>query len=55
MPVAIGLHGNTQNAACNLGRSQPDATKVIQDPELDFEIKLFGRTNRPAASTILAL
>jgi len=44
--VAVGRHGNIQNAARELGVSQPAATKMIQDLELDFEVKLFQRTNR---------
>ncbi len=50
--VAVGLHGNIQNAARELGISQPAATKMIQDLELDFEVKLFNRTNRGVVPTI---
>ncbi|MEX0276193.1 MAG: LysR substrate-binding domain-containing protein [Ruegeria sp.] len=50
--VAVGSHGNIQNAARELGISQPAATKMIQDLELDFEVKLFNRTNRGVVPTI---
>ncbi len=50
--VAVGTHGNIQNAARSLGISQPAATKMIQDLELDFEVKLFDRTNRGVGPTV---
>lgn len=50
--VAVGAHGNIQNAARELGISQPAATKLIQDLELDFEVKLFNRTNRGVVPTV---
>lgn len=50
--VAVGRHGNIQNAARELGVSQPAATKMIQDLELDFEVKLFQRTNRGVIPTV---
>lgn len=50
--VAVGRHGNIQNAARELGISQPAATKMIQDLELDFEVILFERTNRGVIPTI---
>ncbi|CAD0185000.1 Hca operon transcriptional activator [Ruegeria sp. THAF57] len=50
--VAVGAHGNIQNAARELGISQPAATKMIQDLELDFEVKLFNRTNRGVVPTV---
>ncbi|RBW63329.1 LysR substrate-binding domain-containing protein [Ruegeria sp. A3M17] len=50
--IAVGRHGNIQNAALELGVSQPAATKMIQDLELDFEVKLFQRTNRGAIPTV---
>lgn len=50
--VAVGVHGNIQNAAREMGMSQPAATKMIQDLELDFEVKLFSRTNRGVVPTI---
>ncbi|WP_341864229.1 LysR substrate-binding domain-containing protein [Gymnodinialimonas sp. 57CJ19] len=50
--IAVGQHGNIQNAATEVGISQPAATKMIQDLELDFEVKLFRRTNRGALPTV---
>lgn len=50
--VAVGRHGSIQNAARELGISQPAATKMIQDLEIDFEVKLFDRTNRGVAPTV---
>ena len=50
--VAVDKHGNIQNAARELGVSQPAATKMIQDLELDFEVKLFTRTNRGVVPTV---
>lgn len=50
--LAVGHHGNIQNAARELGVSQPAATKMIQDLELDFEVKLFNRTNRGVVPTV---
>lgn len=50
--IAVGQHGNIQNAARNLSISQPAATKMIQDLELDFEVKLFERTNRGVIPTV---
>ena len=50
--VAVGSHGNIQNAARELGISQPAATKMIQDLEIDFEVKLFTRTNRGVVPTV---
>ena len=50
--VAVGQHGNIQNAARDLGISQPAATKMIQDLELDFEVHLFDRTNRGVVPTV---
>lgn len=50
--VAVSTHGNIQNAARTLGISQPAATKMIQDLELDFEVKLFDRTNRGVVPTV---
>ena len=49
--VAVGRHGSLQHAARELGISQPAATKMIQDLELDFEVKLFRRTNRGVIPT----
>ncbi len=50
--VAVGQLGNILNAARELGISQPAATKMIQDLELDFEVRLFDRTNRGVVPTI---
>ncbi|MCY4301698.1 MAG: LysR substrate-binding domain-containing protein [Aestuariivita sp.] len=50
--VAVGDHGNIQNAALEVGISQPAASKIIQDLEFDFEVKLFKRTNRGVVPTI---
>ena len=50
--VAVGTHGNIQNAARELGISQPAATKMIQDLEIDFEVTLFTRTNRGVVPTV---
>lgn len=50
--VAVGRHGSIQNAARELGISQPAATKMIQDLELDFEVTLFQRTNRGVIPTV---
>jgi DNA-binding transcriptional LysR family regulator len=49
--VAVGRYGNIQNAARELQISQPAATKLIQDLELDFEVTLFERTNRGVIPT----
>ncbi len=50
--VAVGQHGNIQNAARELSISQPAATKMIQDLEVDFEVRLFDRTNRGVIPTV---
>ncbi len=50
--VAVGQYGSIQNAARELQISQPAATKLIQDLELDFEVKLFERTNRGVIPTV---
>ncbi len=50
--VAVGNHGSIQNAARELGISQPAATKMIQDLELDFEVTLLTRTNRGVVPTV---
>ncbi len=49
--VAVGQYGSIQNASRELQISQPAATKLIQDLELDFEVKLFERTNRGVIPT----
>lgn len=50
--VAVGKYGSIQNAARELQISQPAATKLIQDLEFDFEVKLFERTNRGVIPTV---
>ena len=50
--VAVGRTGNIQAAARELNVSQPAATKMIKDLELDFEVRLFDRTNRGVVPTI---
>ena len=50
--VAVGTYGSIQSAARELNISQPAATKMIQDLELDFEVKLFDRTNRGVIPTV---
>jgi DNA-binding transcriptional LysR family regulator len=50
--VAVGQYGSIQHAARELQVSQPAATKLIQDLELDFEVKLFKRTNRGVIPTV---
>ncbi len=49
--VAVAQYGSIQHAARELKISQPAATKLIQDLELDFEVKLFERTNRGVIPT----
>ena len=49
--VAVGEQGNIQAAARELNVSQPAATKMIKDLELDFEVQLFERTNRGVIPT----
>ena len=49
--VAVAQYGSIQHAARELQVSQPAATKLIQDLELDFEVKLFDRTNRGVIPT----
>lgn len=50
--VGVGKYGSIQNAARELQVSQPAATKMIQDLEIDFEVKLFERTNRGVIPTV---
>ena len=50
--VEVGQYGSIQNAARELQISQPTATKLICDLELDFEVKLFDRTNRGVIPTV---
>lgn len=50
--VAVGRHRSILNAARELNVSQPAATKMIKDLELDFEVQLFERTNRGVVPTV---
>lgn len=50
--VAVGQYGSIQRAANELQVSQPAATKLIKDLELDFEVRLFERTNRGVVPTV---
>jgi DNA-binding transcriptional LysR family regulator len=50
--VAVGKHRSIQNAAAEMNISQPAATKMIKDLELDFEVQLFERTNRGVVPTV---
>lgn len=50
--VAVGEQGNIQAAARLLHVSQPAATRMIKDLELDFEVQLFDRTNRGVVPTV---
>ena len=51
--VAVAEFGSIQHAARALHISQPAATKLVQDLELDFEAQLFERTNRGVIPTEL--
>lgn len=50
--MAVGRLGNLKNAAQEIGVSQPAATKIIQDLEVDFGVELINRTNRGTVPTI---
>ncbi|MEO9338612.1 LysR substrate-binding domain-containing protein [Mesorhizobium sp. SB112] len=50
--VAIVKFGNIQRAAREVNASQPAATRMIKDLELDFEVRLFERTNRGMVPTV---
>lgn len=50
--VAVGKHGSILHAAREMNLSQPAATKMIQDLEMDFEAPLFNRTNRGVTPTV---
>lgn len=43
---SVARHGSILKAAQELGLSQPAATRMIQEMELDFEVQLFNRSNR---------
>ncbi len=49
--VAVGKHGSILHAAREMNLSQPAATKMIKDLELDFEVPLFDRGNRGVTPT----
>lgn len=49
--LAVGETGNIQAAARSMNMSQPAASKMIQDLEIDFEVPLFDRTNRGVIPT----
>lgn len=50
--VATGERRSVLAAARSLNISQPSATKLIQDLELDFGVQLFERTNRGMVATL---
>jgi DNA-binding transcriptional LysR family regulator len=50
--VAVGKHSSILHASRELGLSQPAATKMIKDLEIDFEVKLFERSNRGVVPTV---
>ena len=50
--LAVGRHRSILNASKELNLSQPAATKMIKDLELDFEVQLFERTNRGVIPTV---
>lgn len=49
--VAIEKHRSILHAAGQLNMSQPAATKLLKDLELDFNVLLFDRTNRGVIPT----
>ncbi|MCQ0092974.1 LysR family transcriptional regulator [Roseovarius sp. M141] len=49
--IAVGRHRSILHAARELNLSQPSATKVIKDLEIDFDVLLFERTNRGVIPT----
>ncbi len=49
--IAVGRHGSILHAARELNLSQPAATKLIKDLEIDFDVLLFERTNRGVIPT----
>lgn len=50
--VAVGERHSILHAAQALNMSQPAATKLIKDLELDFDVQLFDRTNRGMVPTV---
>lgn len=49
--IAVGRHRSILHAARELNLSQPAATKMIKDLEIDFDVLLFERTNRGVIPT----
>ncbi len=49
--VAIDHHRSILHAAAELNMSQPAATKLLKDLEIDFDVRLFDRTNRGVVPT----
>ena len=49
--VAIAQHKSILHAARELNMSQPAATKLLKDLEVDFGVQLFERTNRGVNAT----
>ncbi|MGB7319059.1 MAG: LysR substrate-binding domain-containing protein [Planktotalea sp.] len=50
--IAVGAHRNLRNAAREMNISQPAATMILKELELDFEVTLFERTNRGVSPTV---
>jgi DNA-binding transcriptional LysR family regulator len=50
--IAVGAHCNIRNAAREVNISQPAATMILKELELDFEVILFERGNRGVTPTI---
>lgn len=50
--IAVGAHCNIRSAARELNISQPAATMILKELELDFEVPLFERGNRGVTPTI---
>ncbi len=49
--VAIGEYNSILRAAEQINLSQPAATKLLKDLEIDFGVQLFNRTNRGVVPT----
>lgn len=50
--IAVDRHRSILHAAREMNLSQPAATKMIKDLEIDFDVTLFERTNRGVIPTI---
>jgi len=50
--IAVDQHRSILHASKAMNLSQPAATKMIKDLELDFEVQLFERTNRGMVPTV---